>query len=160
MKLEDLRTQSFVLRKIKNSDKEDLLEILNDTSVQKYIPGLFSNTLEDLQHLYILSKLNNTLLLLIEDVYSNKVIGVILAHIDPDLLCDVSYVLHKNFRGRGTMPEALKLFLLYIYENKLARCVHFSIKLSNKSSINVMHKLNIPFFYDYFHLSLTEELPF
>ena len=160
MKIEDLRIENFILRKLKYNDKEDLLEILNDLSVQKYIPGLFSTTLEDLQHLYILSNLNNTLLLVIEDILSKKVIGIILAHIDCNFLGNVSYVLHKNYRGKGIMPKALKLFIQYVYENKLAHSITFSINFSNKSSIQVMHKLNIPFCYSYFHLSLTQELPF
>lgn len=160
MKLEELRTKSFVLRELKDSDREDLLEVLNDQSVQHYIPGLFSSTLEDLQHLYILSNLNNILLLVIEDIFSKKVIGIILAHIDCDFGSNVSYVLHKNYRGKGIMPKALNFFIQYIYENKLARSITFSINLSNKSSMQVMRKLNIPFCYSYFHLSLTKELPF
>lgn len=160
MKLEDLRTDSFVLRKLKDSDKKDLLEVLNDSSVQHYIPGLFSSTLEDLHHIYILSNLNNTLLLVIEDISSKKVIGVILAHIDSDLLGYVSYVVHKDFRGKGVMSEALKIFIRYVYINKLARCIQFSVNFNNKSSLQVMNKLHIPFYYRFFHLSLTEELPF
>lgn len=160
MKLEDLRTDSFVLRQLKDSDKKDLLEVLNDPSIQHYIPGLFSSTFEDLRHIYILSNLNNTLLFIIEDNCSKKVIGAILAHINSDFLCDVSYALHRNYRNQGIMTEALKVFIRYIYENKLARCIHFSVNLSNKSSIKLLKKLNIPFCYRYFHLSLTEELPF
>lgn len=160
MKLEDLRTDSFVLRPLKDSDKEDLLEVLNDPGVKKYIPGLFSSTLEDLHHIYILSNLNNTLLLVIEDINSEKVIGMFLAHINSDFLCDISYVLHRNYRNKGIMTEALKIFIKYVYENKLARCIHFLVDLNNKSSIQLMRKLNIPFYYRYFHLSLTQELPF
>lgn len=160
MKLEDLRTDNFVLRPLKNSDKEDLLDLLNNPSIEKYIPGLAFHNLEEVTHLFIVSQLHNSILLVLEEIASKKIIGIIFAYIDPSFLGSISYVMHKDYRGRGIMPEALKLFIRYLYENKLARCITFCINISNKSSIRVMQKLNIPFCYSYFHLSLTQELPF
>ena len=68
--------------------------------------------------------------------------------------------MHPKFRGKGIMPEALKLFISHLYEHKLAKDINFYINMSNTSSIRVMQKLNIPFYDGAFHLSLEKELPF
>ena len=77
----------------------------------------------------------------------------------------IHYVTHPNYRGKGIMPEALKHLIRYLYEQKLACNVNFSIKSNLKSSLRVMEKLNISLFEQLdneyiFKLSLKEELPF
>ena len=66
-----LRTDNFVLRNLKNGDEEDLLFLLNDSELKKHIPGL---SLGGMHQLILLSNLNRSLLLVIEDFYLKKVI--------------------------------------------------------------------------------------
>lgn len=158
-----LRTDNFVLRNLKNGDEEDLLFLLNDSELKKHIPGL---SLGGMHQLILLSNLNRSLLLVIEDFYLKKVIGMIYAYIDINGdSSSIHYVTHPNYRGKGIMPEALKHLIRYLYEQKLACNVNFSIKSNLKSSLRVMEKLNISLFEQLdneyiFKLSLKEELPF
>lgn len=159
-----LRTDTFVLRELKNNDEEDLSVILNDSEIKRYIPGLALAYKGGFEQLIILSNFNQSLLLVIEDITSKKVIGIIYIYID-NLSSSVHYALASEYRGKGIMPKALKLLVGYLYEQQLVNNITFHISIYNKSSLTIMKKLYIPIFKEYdeeyvFRLQLTEELPF
>jgi len=159
-KLGYLGTKTFILEEPKESDKKGILSVLNDYSVCRYVHGLYFETIAELRHLFILANLHNSILLVVKSKKSKKVIGVIFAYINPDFSASISYAMHSKFRGKGIMPEALKLFIRHLYEHKLSKEIDFYVNMSNTSSIRVMEKLNIPFYDGIFHLSLEKELPF
>ena len=159
-KLGYLGTKTFFLEEPTDSDKKGLLSVLNDYSVCRYIHGLYFTTIAELRHLFVLANMHNSILLAIKTKRTKKVIGVIFAYINPDFSASVSYVMHSKFRGKGIMPEALKLFITHLYEHKLAKDINFYVNMSNTSSMRVMEKLHIPFYEGFFHLSLDKELPF
>lgn len=159
-----LRTENFVLRELKNSDEEDLSIILNDSEIRRYIPGLYLGYTGGIEQLIILSNFNQSLLLVIEDISSQKVIGIIYTYID-NLSSSIHYALLSEYRGKEIMPKALKLLISYLYEQKLVNDITFHISIYNKSSLAIMKKLYIPIFKEsdeeyVFRLQLTEKLPF
>lgn len=160
------QADTFALRELKNSDKENLLFLLNDSELKKHIPGLSLGYQGGMQQLMILANFNKSLLLVIEDISTRIVIGLIYTYIDIDgYSSSIHYVMNSNHRGKGIMPKALKLLIEYLYEQKLASNITFRISINNKNSITIMKKLHIPLFKEsnnecIFKLSLTEELPF
>lgn len=163
----EIRVNNFILRHLKDSDKErkELFSILNDPTVQKYLPGFYLSTQIEIEHTYIIASLTTNLFLVIEDVITTKIIGIIFVH-STDNYARIYYVIAKERKGENIIPDVLKRLIEYLYDNKLFSALYFSINISNKSSIRVMQKLNISVNSNEndsleFYLPLTEEeLPF
>lgn len=161
-----LRTETFILRELKTSDKKELFPLLNRPEVYKYIPGIYLTTLDDIEHIFILANLNRNIFCIIEDINSQKIIGIIFASIVSNENAKVSYLISECMRGKGIMPKALKLFIRYLYIKKIVKTVYFYINVTNTSSVKVIQKLNIPIQYSenddclISYLSLEKELPF
>ncbi len=163
----ELRIKNFILRHLKDSDKErkELFSILNDPTIKRYLPGFYLSTYIEIEHTYIIASLIENLFLVIEDITNEKIIGIIFVHCTNNY-AKTYYAMVKERRGENIMPNILKCFITYLYSNKLLTGLYFSINISNKSSIRVLQKLNIPVSlnqndsYIESHLSLTKELPF
>lgn len=157
-----LRSGNFVLRNYKNSDNGDLNTLLKDRKVQFYLPGLSG----EVNRLLTLSKVNHNILLIIENLYTNRVVGFILAYIDiNDVYSSIISAMNTQNREKGIQKRMLKLFIEYLHKKKSAKFVTFRISASNQQALNVMKSLHIPFLKEednmcIFRLSLTEELPF
>lgn len=160
-----LKTDTFILRELKDSDEKDLYKICNQIHIQKYIPGFYMKTLRDVNHIFILANSNKNILFLIQD-YDEKVIGLIFAYINLNSdFANISYLIDENERGKGIIPEAIKVFIEYLYSYKLVFNINFYININNHASIRVMRKLNIPFILNEeeclnFYLSLSKEPSF
>jgi len=159
-----LKAKNFLLRELNYSDTEELFLISSQIAIKYYIPGLYTNSIEDVNHIFTLGNLDNSLLLGIENS-NKKIIGIIYAYINNNYdFAKITYLLDPAEKGKGIMTEALKLFINYLYNYKIVNNVVFDVKVNNTASIHIMKKLNIPYSTDEdylkFHLSLTEELPF
>lgn len=157
-----IRSGNFVLRDYKNSDANALNELLKDKTVQFYIPGLSGGV----NQLLILSKVNQNILFVLEDISTNKAIGFFLAYIDIDnTFSSIISAMNSKYRKQGLQKNMLILFIKYLREENLAKIITFRISVSNKQALNVMKSLQIPFLEEednmcLFRLSLAKELPF
>lgn len=159
-----LNAENFLLRELNNSDIKDVYDICSKQEVKKYIPGFYLSSIQDVNHIFTLANLDESILLGIEN-REKKIIGVIYAYIKSNFdFAKISFLLDENERGKGIMPEALKLFINHLYSNKLVSVICFDVKFDNMPSIRLMEKLKIPRFCDEecfkYHLSLAQEPPF
>lgn len=159
-----LKAENFLLRELNYSDTEELFTLCSKADVKDYIPGFYTASIQDVQHIFVLANLDKSILLGIEN-NDGKVIGIIYAYIKNTFdFAKISFLLDDTERGKGIMSKALKLFINYLYSNRSVSNIVFDVRIDNKSSIRLLEKLNIPRFFaeDCFkyHLSLTKELPF
>lgn len=156
--MEIIKTDRLILRQPQSSDRKELSLILNDDTVKKYFPkaDFFLKFNTDYK---------NNFYFIIEELNSGKVIGLIHSKLLIDYTACTSYIIKAEERGKGFMPEAIKAFILYMYEKKVAPSIKFAIMKDNKSSKRVMNKLKIQSnystgYYRYYALSLRKKPSF
>lgn len=165
--METLKTERLILRRLqKDSDRQEILSILNDIKVGEYVPNLYFKTLDEL-NIYLEASFDykNEFFFIIEDIVSKKLVGIIESYLYIGYVAHTSYIIKSEYRGKGYMPEAVKAFAYYMYDNGIASSISFSIDKKNHSSKKVMKKLkikvavNTPKFYHY-SLSLSKRPSF
>lgn len=156
--MEIIKTDRLILRQPQSSDKQTLSIILDDNTVKKYFPkvSLFLRFNCDYK---------NNFYFIIEEINSGKIIGLIYSNLFIDSSASTSYIIKAEERGKGYMPEALKAFIIYLYNNKVTHSMRFAIMKSNRASKKVMNKLKIHSnystkYYKYYTLSLQEKPSF
>lgn len=159
-----LKTDNFILRELNHSDIDDIFAICNQIEIKYIIPGFFVTSVQDVNHIFTLGNFDKSILLGIEN-NDKKIIGLIYAYINNTFdFAKITYLLDETQRGNNIMSKALKLFIEYLYTNKIVNYIQFDVRVSNKASIRIMNKLKIPYNSDedclIFQLSLTEKLPF
>lgn len=142
--MEVIKTERLTLRKLHDSDREELFLIFNDIAVDEYISGFYCETLEDLDFLLESTfDFKREFCFIVEDSVSKKIVGFIHSRVFIEYIAHTSYITRADERGKGYMSEALKAYINYMYKNNLASTIHFTIRNDNIPSIKVMGKLNI-----------------
>lgn len=158
--MELLKSERLILRKPKKNDECEILKLLRDPKVKKYLPGMFYYSMTDIDSFIELSSSNDVYMFVIEDVSSKHIIGIINAYkaICPYLIC--SYLIGADYRGYGFMPEALDIFIKNIFEKNIANAITFQIEKNNLSSLQVMKKINSDIVYDdenFLHFRISQK---
>lgn len=158
--MEIIKTNRIILRKSQNSDIAQILSILNNQDVKQYTPGLYLEKTEDI--IVFLNNIKkdslNEFFFVIEDISSKKIVGIIHSYLSIEYDACTSYVTKAEERGKGYMTEAVKAFILYLYNKKISPSAYFYINVENEASIRVMEKLKIPLVFasnGYIHYSLS-----
>ena len=171
--MEIIKSDRLILRKPKTSDAVSLLSLLNDDKIAIYTPHLSFNSINEIKrflHYYVRPcDYKHDFCFVIQDLITKDIVGIIdsyqfLASSLENHIA-VSYAAKKSTRGRGIIPEALKLFLLHLHNNSNVKFAEFSIREDNLASLRVMEKLNIiPYEkignYIYYNISLQEKPSF
>lgn len=163
-----IETERLILRKPELSDANSLLPLLSDSKVQKFTPGLYCASINNvISYLQIVSKYNYSkdLCFVIESKSSNEIVGIIEGYCTSDNIFPISYACIKSARGNEYIPEALKAFINYIYFSCNFCSASFSIETVNLPSQRVMKKLGIKLVhknknYKEYFVSLQEGPPF
>lgn len=158
--MELIRSKRLILRKARKNDECEILQLLRDTEVKKYLPGLSYYSTENMNSFLELSNSKDVYMFIIEDISSKRIVGIIHAYktIFPYLIC--SYLIGANYRGYGFMPEALDIFVKKIFEKNIANAITFQIKKNNLSSLRVMYKINANIVYDdneFLHFRISQK---
>lgn len=129
-------TERLYLRPITYLDADDFFEISGDPDQLDFIfPAHFSKSESDylLTHTFLKNPLG---IWAICSKTSHRMIGVIrLEHLDQGKLSsEISYFLHKDYRGQGYMTEALKNLVFLCFQEFGIRRLIIITHLENKIS--------------------------
>ena len=163
--MEIIITDRLVLRQPQKSDKDSLFSLLNDYKVQEFLTHIFCESISDINEFLFLSELSDfetDFCFILESKENKEIIGLIEAYVTSDNILCISYAIKESYRGKGFICEALKEFIIYVFQKNLnILFVEFSIRNDNNSSIHIMRKLNIPLYrkmmkYSSYRLTMQE----
>lgn len=163
-----IETDRLILRKPNEKDIYPLLKIVNDPKVKEFVPAFFMENYRDVLNFLDVSKLadsDDDFYFVLEEKSSKTLVGILSVYRTLDNFLPISYAALSSRRGEGFIPEALKGFISFMKSHSFHGTVWFAIRRNNLSSKKVVEKLHIPFdhtreHYNYYSLSLSEELPF
>lgn len=143
-----IETNRLILRKPKKSDSKGLFSVFNDATLQIYIPTLYCSTMKDVKRWIDLTthffNMKMDFALVIQEINSKEIIGVIHAYSLEQTKLSISYVIKSDKRGHGYMVEAIKCLIKYLYNQDFFTEILFDIRYDNVASIAIMKKLKIP----------------
>ena len=142
----NLETERLFLRRVTDTDVNEILELRSNPETMKYIPRPLLKTAEDaLEHIAnIDSKIEN-----LEGINwaitlksDPKLIGIIGHYrIRPEnYRAEVGYMLLPQFHGKGIIPEAIKEVVKYGFEEMKLHSIEAIIDPENLASEKVLQK--------------------
>ena len=145
---QNLETERLLLRRINESDVDEVLELRGNPETMKYIPRPLTKTKEDaLKHIRMIEEkiISNTGInwgMTIKG--SPKIIGIIGHYrIQPENhRSEIGYMMLPECNGKGYMSEAIKAVLAYGFEQMNLHSIEAVIDPDNTSSEKVLQKLN------------------
>lgn len=147
-------TERLIVRRWKDSDLQDLSEILFDSEVIKFLPcNSYYNLDQVKERLSFLirnyegdnAQVGNFAIVLKN---SNKVIGDLGINYKSKKaggILSIGWSLNKKFQGFGYMTEAVKEMFRYIKKNKIAMRIYATHDVDNIKSGNVMRRVGMTF---------------
>lgn len=143
-----IKTQRLKLKKIKESDFDNLVKLFSDPDVMKYsVSGAFSKekVREILNNMLKDDNEKNLGVYVVFDKKNDLWMGIVgVAWIEKNKVALV-YRFFKEFWEKGYATEALQAFLKYISTNFSSVEVFAYIEEENKSSIKVAKKVGMQF---------------
>ena len=146
------KTERLILRKVELEDAENLTTLLNDKDVQEFLAGIPENYTVEMAVDYITNKLQKKYNE--EDYYdwavvekeSNKLIGRISIFKQDDyrMMVDLVWYIHKDYRGKGYITEAVKEIVKFLQRVGYKRIEAFA-DIKNTASKRVMEKCQMEF---------------
>ena len=142
-----LTTERLRLRRLANSDEQEIFSLRTDPEINKYLNRLSSHGLEDARN--FIKKVNenidknDSLYWAITLTGQDKLIGTIclFGFIDESSACEIGYELSTSYQGRGIMKEAVEKVVDYAFHTlkvqKMEACLH----RDNEPSIKLLEKL-------------------
>jgi len=136
--------EKIILRAIELSDKEVLLNIINDGETE-YLLGGWSFPVSDLHQEEWIKSLkpnNHTLRCMIDDKQDNTAVGtVILTNIDyKNGTAEIHIKLRKDTRGKGYGTDTIKTIVKYSFDELRLHCVFAHINDDNIASQKLFKK--------------------
>ena len=114
-----VETKRLNLTPFKMEDCNQYFDVISEEMIRKYTPYASSYTVEStLKHLYTYTNGDfiNNFYIAIRLKKSNEIIGAILAVKISSVTLDITYLVGKEFRGKGYGTEAFKGFISYLYQ--------------------------------------------
>ena len=143
-----LSTERLLLRKQRESDADEVLYLRSHKELMKYIPRPLLKDREDAKtfirgNLELVSR-NEAINWGITSKEEDKVIGFIgLFNFQKEhFRCEVGYLLHDGWHGKGIMSEALPVVLDYGFRILQLHSVEATIDPDNIASAKVLEKNN------------------
>ncbi|MRG44766.1 GNAT family N-acetyltransferase [Chitinophaga sp. SYP-B3965] len=143
-----LTTQRLVLRKLRESDADEVLYLRSHKDIMQYIPRPLQKDRDDAikfirDHLELTRK-NEAINWAITIPGEDKVIGMIgLFNVEPEnFRCEVGYLLHDNWHGKGIMTEALPAVLDHSFRVLKFHSIAAVIDPGNIASAKLLEKNN------------------
>ena len=147
-----IETSRLILRKVELIDAENLTKLLNDKEVQEFLAGIPANYTVQMAVDYILNKLQKKYN--DESYYDwavvekerNKLIGRIglFKQDDYRMMVDLVWYIHKDYRGKGYITEAVKEIIKFLQSVGYKRIEAFA-DIKNKASQRIMEKCGFTF---------------
>lgn len=136
------------LRKISKSDAESIYQNAKDEGICRAVPLPMPYTLKSAEEFIRLTQKNwrnkNEAQFGIEDKETGKIIGMIgLMNLDFEVKkAEVGFWIGKEYWGKGTAMEALKLILKYAFSNLKLNRIYAKVFSQNISSQKLLEKCN------------------
>ncbi len=140
-----IRTKNFTLRRFYLDDAPQFFSLTSNMEMKKYIPGIYTRNIDEaLDHICTFSRCDEEKEFYLAIVKDEKIIGIISACevLIPNVL-DVSYYVAREYRHKGIMTEAMKLFMKELRSRKDIQitALELIIGKDNYSSIAVAKKI-------------------
>ncbi len=134
-----VESERIRLRKFQPDDVMNYYKMTRDPAIQKYVPYACDETIEETAEsvaIYCNGDFINDFYIVIEEKSTKQMIGAIFANrMTKDSTKEVSIMTSAQFRKKGVMKEAIKLFISSLPpRTKLS----FSIESSNIASIKTV----------------------
>ena len=128
------------LERFNLNDANAYLEIVQDTSVEKFFRLAYCEDLEEAQDLMELcvNSCNYDAFKILDE--QNQIVGMVLGEKKPKKVMEVSYFISAKMRRKGYCKEAICQFAKYISENTKYVELEFCIRHANKPSKRFMEK--------------------
>lgn len=128
------------LERFNLNDANAYLEIVQDTSVEKFFRLAYCEDLEEAQDLMELcvNSCNYDAFKILDE--QNQIVGMVLGEKKPKKVMEVSYFISAKVRRKGYCKEAICQFAKYISENTKYKELEFCIRHANKPSKRFMEK--------------------
>ncbi len=139
-----LTTKRLEIRQFDLKDKEELYQIIQDESIARYLPGIYTNSELDLDrelNLYIKGDCKNDIYLALVDKTTGKLIGAIILVRTYKSNMELSYFVCKEKRGQGIILEAMEEFLKWYSEDNFNNTIVVDVMKSNNSSMRLCNKM-------------------
>jgi len=143
----NLKSGRLLLRRLKNSDVEDMYEYTSDAKITKYLEWSHHTEISQTRSFIIraLEAYENekhAFLWAIELVSEAKMIGVmrIFDYSPQNKRAEISYILNPAFQGKGYIGEAIDIFLNYCFNDMSIQRIQAKCDIDNGSSEKVMQK--------------------
>jgi ribosomal-protein-alanine N-acetyltransferase len=142
----NLETERLLLRRISETDVEEILELRSDPKTMKYIPRPLVKTKEEaMAHFRMIDDKieNNEGINWAITIKGNpKLIGIIGHYrIQPENhRCEIGYMILPQYNGQGIITEAIKIVLEYGFNNLQMHSIEAIIDPENKASERVLKK--------------------
>ena len=134
---------NVTLKKIDECDLDKFYLIAKENRVKKFVKLFYPNDMQEAEKIIrMLSKNSDYLAFAILDK-NQRLVGVISGERKGNEIIEVSYFIGSRYRKNGYCIEAITLYEKYLQENTSIKEMQFQIDSSNKSSIDVMKRLNI-----------------
>ena len=126
------------LERFNLNDANAYLEIVQDTSVEKFFRLAYCEDLEEAQDLMELcvNSCNYDAFKILDE--QNQIVGMVLGEKKPKKVMEVSYFISAKMRRKGYCKEAICQFAKYISENTKYGELEFCIRHANKPSKRFM----------------------
>ncbi len=142
----NLKTKRLVLRRIIETDCNEILELRSNPITMKYIPRPIAKTIDDAKtHFKTIDEKieNNTgINWAITLKNSDKMIGIIGHYrLQPEnYRCEIGYMILLAYQGQGIITEAIKVVLEYGFEDLNMHSIEAVIDPDNLASERVLQK--------------------
>ncbi len=149
-----LRTERLILRKIKQSDAEDVFEYSSDPQVSEFLLWRPHKSVEYtkeylayIKNEYRIGKFFDWAITVKDGIYKGKMIGTC-GFTSFDLhnnSAEVGYVLNRRFWGQEIADEALSRVIKFGFNDLLLHRIEAKYMLENDKSLRVMQKCGLSF---------------
>ncbi|WP_068614052.1 GNAT family N-acetyltransferase [Paenibacillus tuaregi] len=147
----ELHTNRLMLRKMELSDSARLFEIWSDPEVTRFMNiEPFTNEDQAKQMIALLDNLakeNQAIRYSIIESESNTIIGSCgFNALDfENAKAEIGYDLHKDYWGKGYIPEALSCLIEYAFHGLNLHRIEAKVEPENVNSIKVLKKLHFTY---------------
>lgn len=154
IEIEQLETNRLIIRKLKQSDLEDYLELKMDESIHAFQQSDVKANKEEYKIDFdeILNGYNNTeslkiYWLAIELKEENKVVGClsIVRMSEQNKFCSMGWEINAKYRRKGIAFEGASKLIEYLFKEMNLHRIQINIWEGNQNSLNLAKKLGFQF---------------